>query len=111
MTTLYPTPLLFLLRHSRIIRSPSSEYEYEVFKMTQPGLSSFGGNPERAVRSLDVLPDEVVRVVPKATHGYTLVAVKVTAGFRLLPGSQSADILMAAEGRIQTSYPYRGKME
>ncbi|KIJ92253.1 hypothetical protein K443DRAFT_13748 [Laccaria amethystina LaAM-08-1] len=95
MTTLYPTPLLFLLRHSRIIRSPSSEYEYEVFKMTQPGLSSFGGNPDRAVRSLDVLPDEVVRVVPKATHGYTLVAVKATAGFR--GGGEDSNVLSLQE--------------
>jgi len=32
--------------------SPSPEYEYKVFKMTQPGLSSFTGNPKGAVRSL-----------------------------------------------------------
>ena len=86
---------------------PSPEYEYEVFKMTQPGLSSFAGNPEGAARSLDVLLDEAVRVVPKALHGCTPVAVKATAGLRLLPGSQSADILNAVEGRIRSSYPFQ----
>ena len=86
---------------------PSPEYEYEVFKMTQPGLSSFAGNPEGAARSLDVLLDEAVRVVPKALHGCTPVAVKATAGLRLLPGSQSADILSAVEGRIRSSYPFQ----
>ena len=42
----------------------SAEYEYEVFKMTQPGLSSFAGQPEEAAQSLDVLLDEAVRIVP-----------------------------------------------
>jgi guanosine-diphosphatase len=86
---------------------PSAEYEYEVFKMTQPGLSSFAGNPEGAAQSLDVLLDEAVRVIPKAMHGCTPVAVKATAGLRLLPGSQSADILKAVEGRIRSSYPFQ----
>jgi len=85
----------------------SPEYEYEVFKMTQPGLSSFAGNPEGAARSLDVLLDEALHVVPKAMHGCTPVAVKATAGLRLLPGSQSADILKAVEGRIHSSYPFQ----
>ncbi|KIJ91379.1 hypothetical protein K443DRAFT_686076, partial [Laccaria amethystina LaAM-08-1] len=55
-----------------------------VFKMTQPGLSSFVGNPEGAARSLD----EAVRVVPRAMHGCTPLTVKATAGLCLLPGSQ-----------------------
>ncbi|KIK00305.1 hypothetical protein K443DRAFT_7734 [Laccaria amethystina LaAM-08-1] len=59
---------------------PSLEYEDEVFKMTQPGLSSFVGNPEGAARSLDVLLDEAVRVVPRAMHGCTPLTVKATAG-------------------------------
>jgi len=74
--------------------------------MIQPSLSSFAGNPEGAVRSLDVLLDEAVHVVLEATHGCTPLAVKATAGLRLLPGSQSADILKAVEGRIY-SYPFQ----
>ena len=76
--------------------------------MAQPGLSSFTGNSEGAARSLslDILWDEAVRVVPKAMHGCTPVAVKATAGLRLLPGSQRADILNAMEGWIR-SYPFQ----
>jgi guanosine-diphosphatase len=85
----------------------SAEYEYEVFKMIQPGLSSFAGKPEDAAKSLDVLLDEAVRVVPKALQGCTPVAVKATAGLRLLPGSQSADILEAVEKRIHGAYPFQ----
>ena len=85
----------------------SPEYEYEVFEMAQPGLSSFTGNPEGAARSLDILWDGAVRAaVPKALHGCTPVAVKATAVLRLLPGSQCADILNAVEGRIR-SYPFQ----
>ncbi|KAF8887089.1 nucleoside phosphatase family-domain-containing protein [Infundibulicybe gibba] len=86
---------------------PSAEYEYEVFKMTQPGLSSFAGEPEEAAHSLDVLLDEAVRVVPESMRKCTPVAVKATAGLRLLPGSQSADILDAVRRRITTVYPFQ----
>ena len=85
----------------------SADYEYEVFKMIQPGLSSFAGNPEEAAKSLDVLLDEAVRVVPKSLQSCTPVAVKATAGLRLLPGSQSADILHAIEERLHDSYPFQ----
>ncbi|KAF8965955.1 nucleoside phosphatase family-domain-containing protein [Flammula alnicola] len=86
----------------------SAAYEYEVFKMTQPGLSAFvARNPEEAAKSLDVLLDEAVRVVPKSMHSCTPVAVKATAGLRLLRGSQSADILHAVEERIHHSYPFK----
>ena len=39
---------------------------YEVFKpiVVVGGLSSFAGHPEEAAKSLDVLMDEAVRVVP-----------------------------------------------
>jgi len=40
-------------------------------------------------------------------HGCALVAVKATAGLRLLRESQSTDILKAAEGRIRSSYPFQ----
>ena len=85
----------------------SAEYEYEVFKMTQPGLSSYAGKPEEAAKSLDVLLEEAVRVVPSSMRSCTPVAVKATAGLRLLPGSQSADILHAVEQRIHGVYPFK----
>ncbi|KAJ3539395.1 hypothetical protein NMY22_g4762 [Coprinellus aureogranulatus] len=85
----------------------SPSYEYEVFKMTQPGLSSFAGKPLDAAKSLDVLLDEAVRVVPKELHHCTPVAVKATAGLRLLPGRQSNDILEKVEERIREKYDFQ----
>ncbi|KAF5373088.1 hypothetical protein D9758_001567 [Tetrapyrgos nigripes] len=85
----------------------SPSYEYEVFKQTKPGLSDYKGRPEEAARSLDILLDEAVRVVPDSLHACTPVAVKATAGLRLLPGSQSQDILNAVETRLKTQYPFQ----
>jgi guanosine-diphosphatase len=85
----------------------SAEYEYEVFKMTQPGLSSYAGKPDEAAKSLDVLLDEAIRIVPSSMRRCTPVAVKATAGLRLLPGSESTDILHAVEERIHGSYPFK----
>jgi guanosine-diphosphatase len=86
---------------------PSAFYEYEVFKITKPGLSSFKADPLGAAQSLDKLMDEAMRVVPPALHKCTPVAVKATAGLRLLAGSQSADILEAVEKRLREEYPFQ----
>jgi guanosine-diphosphatase len=84
----------------------SPTYEYEVFKMTQPGLSSFKGRPAAAAESLDVLMDEAVKVVPESLRKCTPVAVKATAGLRLLGPEQSAEILEAVERRLHDNYPF-----
>ncbi|KAF6749175.1 guanosine-diphosphatase [Ephemerocybe angulata] len=85
----------------------SPQYEYEVFKMNQPGLSSFAGRPLAAAKSLDELLDLAVKVVPEDLHHCTPVAVKATAGLRLLPGRQSHDILEAVENRIRKKYDFQ----
>ncbi|KAF5379893.1 hypothetical protein D9757_007195 [Collybiopsis confluens] len=86
----------------------SPSYEYEVFKQRQPGLSSeTWTGAEDAASSLDVLLDEAVRIVPASLRSCTPVAVKATAGLRLLPGSKSKDILDAVTRRINEKYPFK----
>jgi guanosine-diphosphatase len=84
----------------------SPSYEYEVFKQRQPGLSGYADAPHEAAKSLDILFDEALRVVPLSMRACTPVAVKATAGLRLLPGSQSKDILDAVTHRINSKYPF-----
>lgn len=84
----------------------SPEFEYEVFKQIHPGLSSFAGRPEEAARSLDVLIEEAIRVVPESLHKCTPVAVKATAGLRLTGKKESADILDAVRARLHDRYPF-----
>ncbi|KAJ8503484.1 hypothetical protein ONZ45_g10808 [Pleurotus djamor] len=85
---------------------PSAAFEYETFKMTQPGLSAYSGEPEKAAASLDGLMDEAMRVVPEDLRRCTPVAVKATAGLRLLGVSESAAILDAVKARIHARYPF-----
>ena len=58
---------------------PSATYEYEVFKMTQPGLSSYKSDALAAAQSLDILLDEAVKVVPQELQKCTPVAVTYSA--------------------------------
>jgi guanosine-diphosphatase len=85
---------------------PAPAYEYEVFKMTQPGLSDFENDPVGAAKSLDVLVDEAVRVVPTSLHSCTPVAVKATAGLRRLGTTKSNAILSAVHSRLTVHYPF-----
>ncbi|KAI0056575.1 hypothetical protein BV25DRAFT_1813895 [Artomyces pyxidatus] len=85
---------------------PSPTYEYEVFRQTKPGLSAYSGKPEQAAASLDKLLDVALQIVPEALRKCTPVAVKATAGLRLLGQAQSAEILAAVRHRLETQYPF-----
>lgn len=84
----------------------SPTLEYEVFKMTIPGLSSYATSPIDAAKSLDILMEEAVRVVPKQLQGCTQVAVKATAGLRLLGSDVSDAILSAVRQRLKENYKF-----
>ncbi|KAF4627407.1 hypothetical protein G7Y89_g10756 [Cudoniella acicularis] len=95
---------------------PTPELESEEFKMTEKkkggsGLSSYKEDAEGAAKSLDVLMDVAMKHVPDELKGCTPVAVKATAGLRLLdpPGSEPVlanKILDAVRTRLETVYPF-----
>ncbi|KAL4263475.1 GDA1/CD39 NTPase family protein [Pleurotus pulmonarius] len=85
---------------------PSPSYEYETFKQIQPGLSKYSGKAAEAAQSLDVLMDEAMRVVPEDLRKCTPVAVKATAGLRLLGTTESGAILDAVRDRLHMKYPF-----
>ncbi|KAF8310301.1 hypothetical protein DL93DRAFT_2126493 [Clavulina sp. PMI_390] len=85
---------------------PSLQLEYEVFVQTRPGLSKYAGDPQAAAESLDTLMEEAVKVVPPALVKCTPVAVKATAGLRLLGDSQATEILDAVRHRLSTKYSF-----
>lgn len=80
--------------------------EYETFKMTRPGLSSFKDSPSKAAGSLNELLDEALRVVPETLRKCTPIAVKATAGLRLLGEKESNAILKEVEHHIRNDYPF-----
>jgi guanosine-diphosphatase len=85
---------------------PSPTYEYETFVQKQPGLSAYAGRPDDAAQSLDSLLAAAMRVVPEALRRCAPVAVKATAGLRLLGAEQSAEILEAVRRWLSTAYPF-----
>lgn len=82
------------------------ELEHELFEQISPGLSSYGPRAEDAAQSLDQLLDIAMRTVPKYLHTSTPIAVKATAGLRLLDGDQSHRIIDAVRHRLETKYPF-----
>ncbi|KAI8645415.1 nucleoside phosphatase GDA1/CD39 [Parasitella parasitica] len=80
--------------------------EEELFAQTIPGLSAYPDNPQQAAESLDVLLDDAVALVPKHLQKKTPIAVKATAGLRLLGQSKGDDILKAVRHHLETRYPF-----
>ncbi|KAJ5507965.1 hypothetical protein N7527_010108 [Penicillium freii] len=91
---------------------PTPELENEVFEQTKKkeggssGLSSYGEDAEGAALSLDPLMDVAVKSVPEEYRSCSPVAVKATAGLRLLGPEMSDKILEAVRHRLETVYPF-----
>ena len=90
---------------------PTPELENETFQMTEKkkdgsGLSSYGTDVEGAAKSLDVLMDVAMKTVPDSYKSCSPVAVKATAGLRILGKEMSENILNAVRTRLETVYPF-----
>ncbi|KAF8959002.1 Guanosine-diphosphatase [Entomortierella lignicola] len=83
------------------------ELESELFEQIEPGLSKYDEDAEGAAESLDPLLEAALKTVPKFLHKSTPIAVKATAGLRLLGETKSANILNAVRKRLETRYPFR----
>ncbi|KAF9123369.1 Guanosine-diphosphatase [Mortierella sp. 14UC] len=82
------------------------ELEGDTFGHVEPGLSSYDGDAEGAARSLDKLLNIALETVPTYLHSSTPVAVKATAGLRLLGEEKSEMILLAVRRRLESMYPF-----
>lgn len=87
------------------------ELENEVFEQTKKkeggsGLSSYREDAEGAARSLDPLLEVALQNVPEEYRSCTPIAVKATAGLRLLGPELSKNILEAVRTRLETVYPF-----
>ena len=90
---------------------PTPELENEVFKMTEKkkggsGLSSYKEDAEGAAMSLDPLMEAALEAVPAEYQSCSPVAVKATAGLRMLGTEMSDNILEAVRRRLETVYPF-----
>lgn len=78
----------------------------EEFKMLEPGLSSYKADPEAAAKSLDPLLELALETVPKDSQKCTPIAVKATAGLRLIGEEKATAILDAVRTHLETKYPF-----
>mmetsp|Transcript_4747 Transcript_4747/g.17530 ORF Transcript_4747/g.17530 Transcript_4747/m.17530 type:complete len:507 (-) Transcript_4747:123-1643(-) len=78
----------------------------DTFQQLKPGLSSFAASPTEGADSLKPLLELAMRTVPAAARAGTTVAVRATAGLRLLPGEQAHELLRAVE-KLLNEYPFQ----
>lgn len=86
--------------------SASPELEDEYFEMLEGGLSNYGTDPAAAADSLRPLLNSALARIPHALRKCTPVAVKATAGLRLLPGKQAEDVIKAVRHMLELEYPF-----
>ncbi|KAH6893222.1 nucleoside phosphatase family-domain-containing protein [Thelonectria olida] len=88
---------------------PAPELEKEEFKMTEKevgGLSKYKDDPVAAAKSLDALMQVAMDTVPEKLKGCSPVAVKATAGLRMI-GTELADaILVEVRRHLEQDYPF-----
>ncbi|KAF9911149.1 Guanosine-diphosphatase [Linnemannia zychae] len=82
------------------------ELEGDTFGHVEPGLSSYDGDADGAAKSLDRLLEIALETVPAYLHSSTPIAVKATAGLRLLGEEKSEMILLAVRRRLESMYPF-----
>ncbi|KAH9904788.1 guanosine-diphosphatase [Xylariomycetidae sp. FL2044] len=88
---------------------PTPELEHEEFQMTEKsvgGLSKYKDDPLAAAATLDDLMAVAMRTVPDKLKGCSPVAVKATAGLRMIGTEASEKILEAVRNHLEKDYPF-----
>ncbi|KAI5068044.1 hypothetical protein GOP47_0016389 [Adiantum capillus-veneris] len=80
--------------------------EMELFRKTEPGLSSFATDSEGGANSLKELLDDAINAVPSKQRSETPVRVGATAGLRTLPGTAAQNLLEAVTNLL-TASPFK----
>lgn len=86
------------------------ELSNEFFHEVKPGLSSYADNPKQGSQSIERLLQKSEDIIPKQRWKYTPVALKATAGLRLLPSNSSKQLLEEVRRLFQES-PYHFSQE
>ncbi|KAI0866253.1 guanosine-diphosphatase [Xylaria cubensis] len=88
---------------------PTPELEGEEFKMTEKsvgGLSKYKDDPVAAAKTLDPLLAVAMATVPDKLKGCTPIAVKATAGLRMIGADAADNILKTVRNHLEKGYPF-----
>ncbi|RYP77138.1 hypothetical protein DL771_001428 [Monosporascus sp. 5C6A] len=88
---------------------PTPELESEEFKMTEKsvgGLSKYKDDPLAAAKTLDPLMAVAMQTVPDKLKGCSPVAVKATAGLRMIGADAAEKILETVRHHLENDYPF-----
>ncbi|SPO00665.1 probable guanosine-diphosphatase [Cephalotrichum gorgonifer] len=88
---------------------PTPKLEHEEFAMTEKevgGLSKYKDDPEAAARTLGPLLDVAMKTVPDALKSCSPIAVKATAGLRMIGKEKADKILETVRNNLETKYPF-----
>ena len=77
-----------------------------MFKMIKGGLSEYRADARSAALSLKPLLETAMEAVPPSLRACTPIAVKATAGLRLLGAEMSHKILVAVRDMLELEYPF-----
>jgi len=67
--------------------------DHELFVQVKPGLSSFADNPKKGAEKIAELLERAMEVIPPTEYKNTPLAMKATAGLRLLPADKAEGLL------------------
>uniref|UniRef100_A0A1B6DXP7 nucleoside diphosphate phosphatase n=1 Tax=Clastoptera arizonana TaxID=38151 RepID=A0A1B6DXP7_9HEMI len=96
--------VLALSFHQSVIDS-SLKLEGELFVSVEPGLSSFADQPKQGAEKIKELLEKAKEFVPKSAWSATPLALRATAGLRLLPPEQ-ADSLINEVKKVFAASPF-----
>lgn len=81
----------------------SLKLQNDLFVQNKPGLSRFAENPEEGAKKIQELLEEAKKFVPKDAWNKTPIALRATAGLRLLPKDKAQNLLNQVEKVIKNS--------
>lgn len=97
--------ILALSFHQSVIDG-SLKLDAELFIAVEPGLSSYASNPKEGAQKLKELLEKAKEFIPENAWSKTPLAVRATAGLRLLPVDQAEALLQSVRQMFEES-PFR----
>lgn len=97
--------ILALSFHQSVIDG-SLKLDDELFLAIEPGLSSYATNPKAGAQKLKELLDKAEDFIPESAWSQTPLAMRATAGLRLLPTEQ-AEALLQSVSQVFEDSPFK----